>query len=112
MQFLKPLINYILNFLSLIIFGEKNSIKIQSRCDNPGCPHFISGDALKYNRKKCKFCREKDGSLIQRCTFQYNDGSKCRETSHKYHHHCKNEDCNGALYCETCMQCPYCNPCQ
>jgi hypothetical protein len=112
MQSLKALFGYIWNFLLLIIFSKKKkSITKQSRCINSECPHFISVKALKYEREKCKFCREKDGSLKRRCEFQYNDGMKCHESNDQYHYHCSEANCNGAVYCSLCMQCPNCNPC-
>ena len=72
---------------------------MQPHSVSSNCPHFISVKALKYGREKCKFCREKDGSLKRRCKFQYDDGRKCLVPNDQYHFHCSQVSCNGAVFC-------------
>lgn len=83
----------------------------QFLCVNPGCHNYISVKALNHERNTCKVCRKKNGTLQWTCRFRYNDGRKCQESNHKYHFHCSDVKCNGAVFCGCCTQCPNCNPC-
>jgi hypothetical protein len=81
------------------------------------CKKMISVKAVSYGRNQCKRCRRANGTLVMRpkyCKFVYKNGSVCREELNHcmdYHCHCVNPSCNGAVYCELCMQCPVCDPC-
>ena len=84
---------------------------MQSHCSTSKCKNFVSAKASVHGRTECKVCRRENGSLISRCQFVYQNGTKCNQRNHEYHYHCSGKDCNGALFCELCMQCPNCEPC-
>jgi len=79
---------------------------MQPRCTISGCNNFITTRAAAHGAEQCKVCRKK-----ATCQFVYGNGRKCYERNHEYHCHCSRAECNGAVYCEMCMQCPNCDPC-
>ncbi len=116
--------NYINSILSLIIIigyriyiiaSLMNSTKSNNSCAS--CKMSISRKAVSFGRNQCKNCRRANGTLVMRpklCKFVYQNGNLCHETLNQcadYHCHCTNPSCNGAVYCELCMQCPVCDPC-
>lgn len=85
--------------------------EVDRQCSEPDCLNPISRKAfLNFNCRECIKCRR---YIVTReiCRYRYDNGAICRETDLKYHMHCDNYGCDGAVYCETCLQCPICDPC-
>jgi len=95
----------------VISLHRREDDEVDRQCSGLYCSNPISRKAFfKFNRTECIICRvyiERGAS----CGFRYNNGVICKQKYMDYHHHCDKDECDGALYCETCSQCPVCDPC-
>lgn len=85
--------------------------EVDRQCSRLDCLNPIALKAfLKFNCTECIKCR---GYIERRtiCGYRYDNGVICKERDLDYHRHCNNYGCGGAIYCETCSECPVCDPC-
>lgn len=97
--------------VDLVISLSSYDDEVDRQCSELDCSNPISRKAFfKFNCRECIKCRV----YIERrtiCGYRYDNGVICKEKYLDYHKHCDNYGCDGAVYCETCSQCPVCDPC-
>lgn len=96
----------------VISFRSYGNDEVDRQCSKPDCGNPISRRAfLKFNCRECIKCRAYVVRRPKICGYRYDNNAICKETYLDYHDHCGNIGCDGAVYCETCLQCPVCDPC-